>query len=97
MCKIGVYCQALVPLVPKPPRPNTNPVQPSSKPKLTQRGLGLTLKFCRPPTTHHRPITFKNEGGVPQKRSEKKNGPEWSTLLILKKYFQVDSERKDIE
>ena len=36
------------PLVPQPPKPNANPVQPNSKPELVPRGLGLTLKSCRP-------------------------------------------------
>ena len=40
-----IYCQALVPnpYVPNPPRPNPNPVQPSSNPNKPKRGLGLTL------------------------------------------------------
>ena len=56
-CKV-FYCQALVP----------NPLVPNPKP----RGLGLTLKCCRPPPT----ITFKHEGGVPQKlfQQKKKSG-----------------------
>ena len=29
--------------------------------------------------------TSKHEGGVPQKSSENKNGPEWSTLLVHQK------------
>ena len=87
------YCQALVPN-PKPsspqsPQTHPNLVQPSSKPKLTQRGLGLTLKSCRPPTHHHQPpITFKHEGGVSQKSSESKNGPEWSNQLVRQKKIE---------
>ena len=41
------------PLFPKPPRPSPNQVQPSSKPKLVPKGLGLTLKSWGPP--HHPP------------------------------------------
>ena len=53
------------PLFPKPPRPNPNPVQLSSKPKVVPRGLELTLKSS--PT---QPLkTFKHEGGVPQQNS----------------------------
>ena len=39
------------------PCPQTPKTQPSSKPKLVSRGLGLTLKSCRPQPTY--PITFK--------------------------------------
>ena len=38
------------PLVPKTPRPTLNQVL-SYKTQLVQKGLGLTLKSCRPPTT----------------------------------------------
>ena len=31
------------PIVPKPPRPKPNQVHPSSRPKLVQRGLGMTI------------------------------------------------------
>ena len=34
------------------------------------------------------PLTFKHEGGVPQKSSENKNGPEWSPLLVCQKKFR---------
>merc|ERR1712173_498375 len=30
----------------------------------------------------------KHEGGVPQKSSENKNGPEWSPLLVCQKKFR---------
>ena len=48
-CFSGDFCQALVPnpLVPNPPRTNSNPVQPGST-QLNPRGLGMTLKSCRP-------------------------------------------------
>jgi len=39
----------------------------------------------------------KHEGVVPQKRSENKNGPEWSPLLVCPKKNEVDSEGKDME
>ena len=35
-------------LIPQTPSPNPNPVQPSSKTQSGPRGLGLTLKSCRP-------------------------------------------------
>ena len=57
------------PLAPKPQNP---------KP----RGLGLTLKSYRPPPPH--PITFKHDGGVPQKNSKSKKVSEWSPLLVLR-------------
>ena len=38
-----------------------------------------------PPQPPTQPITFKQKGGVPPKKSENKNGPEWSTLLFRKK------------
>ena len=38
-------CQALAPNL-RPLRPNSNLVQPRSKPKLVPRGLGMTLKSC---------------------------------------------------
>ena len=44
--------------IPKPPRPNPNPVQPSAKRKLVPKGLGLTLK-----SLGHHQLTFKHEGG----------------------------------
>ena len=53
------------PLAPKPQKPKN----------LKPRGLGLTLKSHGPPP---HPITFKHEGGVPQKSSKIKNGSEWS-------------------
>ena len=61
------------PLSPQSPQSQS---QPSSNPNKPKRGLGLTLKFCRPPITTHRPLTLKHEEGVPQKSSENKNGPE---------------------
>ena len=41
--------------------------------QLVPRGLGMTLKCCRPPTTthHNHPITFEYEGEVPQKNLKK--------------------------
>ena len=45
------FCQALAPnLIPQTPWHNPNPIQPSSKPKLVPRGLGLTLKSWGPLT-----------------------------------------------
>ena len=35
----------------------------------------------------------KHEGGVPQKSSENKNGPEWSPLLVGQKIIQVDNKK----
>ena len=46
-------------------------------------------------TTH--PITYKHEGGVPQKNSRSKKGSEYSPLLVQQKKTQVDSEKKDME
>ena len=71
----------------------SNPLVRNQKP----RGLGLTLKCCRPPPppppTHHHPPTFKHEGGVWQKNSKSKKGSEWSLLPVWQK-SQVDSKRK---
>ena len=76
-------------LIPKPPRPNPN----QDPLDLNQKGLGLTLKCCRPP-----PPTpnFKHERGVQQQNSMSKNILEWSPLLVQPNKFQVDSERKDM-
>ena len=59
----------------------------TQKPKnQKQRGLGLTLKCCRPPPpTTHPPLTFKHEGGVPQQNSKSKKGSECSPLLVQQK------------
>ena len=48
-------------------------------------------------TTPPQPITFKHEGGVPQKNSKSKKGLEWSPLLVQQKKPHADSERKDME
>ena len=42
----------------------------------------------------HPPITLKHEGGVPQKTSENKNGPEWSTLLVHQKKNSVGQQEE---
>ena len=49
--------------------------------------------------THHHPPphNFKHEGGVPQQNSKVKNILEWSSLLVHKKRFQLDSKRKDMD
>ena len=63
--------------------PGPKPLAPKHKnPK--PRGLGLTIKSHRPPPPHH-PITFKHDGGVPQKNSMSKKGSEWSPLLVQQK------------
>ena len=75
------------PLVPQPPTQFKNPISP--------KGLGLTLKSCRPPTTNnHHPITFKHEGEVPHKNPKSKTDLEWSPQPIQHKKFQVDDDRE---
>ena len=39
------------------------------------------------------PITFKHEGGVPQKNSKSKKGLEWSSLLVYQKKFGISPKR----
>ena len=75
--------------------PGPKPLSP--KPKNPKpRGLGLTLKSCRPPPTTTHPITFKHEGGVPQQNPKSKTYSEWSPLLVRIK-MKVDSNRKVME
>ena len=81
---LKTFCQALVPI---PLIPNPNPVQPSSNPNKPKRGLGLTLKSCRPPTTHPPQLLSMKEGSHKkvQKIRMVQNGPPY---LSVKKKFR---------
>ena len=55
---------------------------PTIQPTTLTTPTNPSTQQTYPPTP---PITFNHEGGVPQKSSENKNGPEWSPLLVRKK------------
>ena len=76
------YCQALVPN-PSPSSPQSPQTRSQLSPtQINPKGTGADTKILQATHHHHPPTTtFKHEGGVPQKSSENKNGPEWSTLL----------------
>ena len=87
--RVLYYCQALAP----------NPLDPNPKP----RGLGLTLKCCRPPhidsgsttQTLAPPTQLLSMNTQTTQHSKSKNILEWSPLLVQRNKFQVNSERED--
>ena len=83
-----INCQALSQnLSTKTPRPNPIQVQISSKTQLVRRGLGLTLKCCRPPTTTQQLLSMKE--GPHHKRGKKEFGLwavtkiSWATTILM--------------
>ena len=72
------------------PRPQT-PKPQTQKPKTKGPWADTKLRQATHPPTHHPPITFKHEGGVPQQYSKSKNILKWSSVLVQQKKIQLDS------
>ena len=61
-------------------------IHPTCPPKKKFRWTARLRTWSSSPSSAR--TSSKHEGGVPQKSSENKNGPEWSPLLVHQKKFR---------